>query len=97
MMVGSLVKGPRHAGIKEWAARQTYIAFGNLLTSAAVLGLDACPIEGLEPAKYDEILGLPAQGYATLAVCALGYRAADDKYATAKKVRFPVKDIVEHR
>ena len=97
MMVGNLVEGPRHAVIQEWAARQTYIAFGNLMTSAALLGIDACPIEGLDPAKYDEILGLPAQGYQTLAVCALGYRATADKYATLAKVRYPIEEVVVHR
>jgi nitroreductase len=97
MMVGDLVKGPRSAWIEEWTARQTYIALGNLLTSAALLGVDACPMEGLDPAKYDEILGLTAKGYGTTNVCALGYRAEDDKYAQAKKVRFPNNELIEHR
>ena len=88
---------PGHAIIQEWAARQTYIAMGNLLTSAAVLGIDACPFEGIEPAKYDEILGLKDSGYATVAACPLGYRAADDKYASAPKVRFKAKDVIDHR
>jgi nitroreductase len=97
MMVGDLLKGPRSAWIREWAARQTYIALGNLLTSAALLGVDACPMEGLDPAKYDEILGLTAKGYGTTNACALGYRAEDDKYAHAKKVRFPSNELIEHR
>ncbi|HEY3269866.1 MAG TPA: NAD(P)H-dependent oxidoreductase [Geothrix sp.] len=96
-MVGDLVNGPRHAIIHEWAARQTYIALGNLMTAAALLGVDACPFEGIEPAKYDEILGLKGTGYATISACPLGYRAADDKYASAHKVRFEAKDVVEHR
>lgn len=96
-MLGDLVNGPRHAVIKEWAARQTYIAMGNLLTSAALLGIDTCPMEGLEPAKYDEILGLAGSGFATVSACPLGYRAADDKYATAPKVRFEAGDLVDHR
>ena len=97
MMVGDLVKGPRSAGIKEWTARQTYIALGNLLTSAALLGVDACPMEGIDPAQYDELLGLTAKGYGATNVCALGYRADDDKYADAKKVRFPNNELIEHR
>jgi nitroreductase len=97
MMVSDLVKGPRSAWIKEWTARQTYIALGNLLTSAALLGVDACPMEGFDPAKYDDLLGLPAQGYGTVCACALGYRAADDKYAIAKKVRFTAGELMEHR
>jgi nitroreductase len=96
-MVGDLVNGARAAIIKEWAARQAYIAMGNLLTSAAVLGIDTCPFEGIEPAKYDEILGLAGTGYATVAACPVGYRAADDKYASAPKVRFQAKDVVDHR
>jgi nitroreductase len=96
-MVGDLVNGARAAIIKEWAARQAYIAMGNLLTSAAVLGIDTCPFEGIEPAKYDEILGLAGTGYATVAACPVGYRAADDKYASAPKVRFQAKDVIVHR
>lgn len=97
MMVGDLVKGPRNAVFGEWAARQTYIALGNLLTSAALLGVDACPMEGIDPARYDEILGLAAPGYGTTNVCALGYRADNDKYAGARKVRFPSDELIEHR
>ncbi len=96
-MMGDLVNGPRHAIIGEWAARQTYIAMGNLLTSAAVLGIDACPFEGIEPANYDEILGLAGTGYATVAACPVGYRSADDKYASAPKVRFAAADVIVHR
>jgi nitroreductase len=96
-MMGDLVNGPRHAVIKEWAARQTYIAMGTLLTSAAVLGIDACPFEGIEPAKYDEILGLAGSGYATVSACPLGYRSPDDKYASVPKVRFSAKDVIIHR
>jgi len=97
MITGDLLKGPRSARIKEWTARQTYIALGNILTSAALLGVDACPMEGIDTARYDEILGMPAKGYATTNVCTLGYRADDDKYAAAKKVRYPCDELIEHR
>lgn len=96
-MVGDLVKGPRSAIIAEWAARQCYIALGNLMTSAALLGVDACPLEGFEPPKYDEILGLKGTGYASVVACALGYRAAGDKYAAAPKVRYPLNEIIDLR
>ncbi len=96
-MVGDLVKGPRHAVIAEWSARQAYIALGNLMTSAAVLGVDACPFEGLEPDKYDAILGLAGTGYHTICACPMGYRAAEDKYASVPKVRFSTEAVVEHR
>lgn len=79
-----------------WAARQTYIALGNLLTAAAVLGVDATPMEGIEPTRYDDILDLPAQGYRTLAVTAVGHRSPEDKYATLPKVRFDRAEVVSH-
>jgi nitroreductase len=97
MMNNSLIgDGTLSKMIPEWAARQAYIAIGNLMTSAAVLGVDACPIEGFEPDKYDEILGLKNSGFASVVCCALGYRAAGDKYATLAKVRFPEKELVQH-
>ncbi len=96
MIVGDLVKGARSAMVPHWAARQAYIALGNLLTSAALLGLDACPMEGLDPAKYDEILGLTASGYATVVACPVGYRASDDKYSSLAKVRYPHGEIIQH-
>jgi nitroreductase len=74
----------RHA----WNTRQVYIALGQLMTAAAVLGIDTCPMEGISAAAYDRILGLENSGYATAVACALGYRSADDKYAAAPKARF---------
>ena len=94
MMLGDVVNGPRGKIAHEWATRQTYIALGNLMTCAAVLGVDACPMEGLIPAEYDRVLNLNGSDYATVVACALGYRAASDKYATLAKVRYDTKDII---
>jgi len=77
-----------------WAARQTYIALGTVLTVAATLGVDATPMEGFDAAAYDAILDLKAQGYHAYAAVALGYRSASDKYATLPKVRFERKDVI---
>lgn len=93
MVVGVVNKPPEDAA--AWAARQTYIALGVFLTTAAMLGVDACPMEGFEPAKFDEILGLKARGIGSLALAAAGYRAADDKYASLAKVRFPADVVIE--
>ena len=97
MMIGDLVNGPRSEVISEWAARQAYIALGNFMTAAAVLGVDTCPFEGIEPKKYDEILGLTGSGWKTVCACPAGFRSEDDKYADAKKVRFDAKDLIVHR
>lgn len=96
MMVGGVVKGKPGEAAFEWAARQAYIALGNIMTAAAVLGVDACPMEGIVPAEYDKILKLEGSGYKTVVACAFGYRAAGDKYATLPKVRYEAKDLVQH-
>ena len=96
MMIGDIVNGPRGKKAHEWAARQAYIALGNLMTCAAVLNVDTCPMEGLSPTEYDKILNLADSGYATVMACALGYRAAGDKYASLAKVRYETKDVVQY-
>lgn len=96
MAVRSIVQGMTDAERRMWAVNQTYIALGNLVTSAAMLGIDATPMEGFEKAKYDEILGLSRRGLAASVIATLGYRAAGDKYATTPKVRFPREQMVQH-
>jgi nitroreductase len=96
MMVVGLINGMDHAARKAWATNQTFIALGNFLTSAALLGIDACPIAGFEPEKYDEILNLDKQGLSAVVIATAGYRAETDKYATLKKVRFPKEEVLQH-
>lgn len=96
MMMADVIAGPRHTWVREWAARQLYIALGNFMTSAALLGIDTCPLEGLDPREYDAILDLPAKGYNTVVACAAGYRSAEDKYANLPKVRFEKSDLLRH-
>jgi nitroreductase len=92
-LVGSLIQGMDAAKRAGWARNQLYIALGNLLTSAAMLGIDACPMEGIDRAQYDAILGLTEKGLAASMVATLGYRSAADKYAAAPKVRFPKEKV----
>ena len=93
VMMGDLVTGPRSEIINWWAQRQVYIAMGTILTTAAMMNIDTLPMEGLDPIAYDKILGLEGSGYKTVAAVACGYRADDDKYQFAKKVRFSNKDV----
>lgn len=95
MIIGDVVEGPRSGDAIGWAKLQSYIALGNLMTCAAMLDIDCCPMEGFQPEKYDEVLGLAEKGLTTSVVCAVGYRAEDDKYATAAKVRYPRDDVFE--
>ncbi len=96
MILSDVVNGPRGKTAHEWAARQSYIALGNAMTCAAVLGVDACPMEGIAPAEYDKVLKLEDTGYKTVVACAFGYRAATDKYASLAKVRYETKDLIQH-
>ena len=93
MMTGGIIKGMDIPARNAWAIRQVYIALGIFLTSAALLGIDACPMEGIEPSKYDDLLGLAELGLNTVVVATAGYRAAADINATQKKVRFPKDEI----
>lgn len=95
MMIGDLIKGPRSSIIKYWAQRQAYIAMGFLMETAAILGIDTCPLEGLDPAAYDKILKLESSGYKTVAAVACGYRHSEDKYQGLKKVRFDQTDVIK--
>jgi len=95
MMLSDVVNGVRGKTAHEWAARQCYIALGNLMTAAAILGVDTCPMEGLVPSEYDKILKLDGTGYKTVVALALGYRAAGDKYASLAKIRYDAAELVK--
>lgn len=97
MIQVDLIEGPRAAEIERWASNQLYIALGNLMTSAALLGIDTCSIEGFSPIDFDRILDLDGNDYRSRVVCACGYRSPDDKYASLAKVRYPLGELVEHR
>ena len=97
MIQVDLIDGPRSQAIGQWSANQVYIALGNLLTSAALLEVDTCAIEGFSPAEYDRILKLEDSEYQSCVVCACGYRSAEDKYASLAKVRYSASDLIEHR
>lgn len=79
----------------EWAKKQAYLALGQFMASAASLKVDTCPMEGIDPAAYDEILDLKSKGYTTAVACSVGYRSDVDKYASAPKARFSQEEMVE--
>ncbi|MBN1967816.1 MAG: NAD(P)H-dependent oxidoreductase [Candidatus Delongbacteria bacterium] len=89
-MMSSFVLSMPEESRFSWMSRQTYLALGTMITSAAVLGLDACPMEGFDKNEYDKILGLNQKGLTSLAVLAVGYRDENDNYSKMKKVRIPL-------
>ncbi len=79
--------------IEIWNSRQAYIALGFLLKAAALLGIDATPMEGFDAAKFNEILGL--EDYSAVVLAAVGYRdAASDGLASLPKVRARREDLI---
>lgn len=80
--------------IEVWATHQAYLAMGNLMTVCAMEGIDACPMEGFEANKYDELLGLTPKGLRSVLVMPIGFRADDDMFASFKKVRKNLEDSV---
>ena len=79
----------------QHAARQAYIALGSALIAAAEEGVDSTPMEGFDPDKVDEILGLRARGLRSVLLLPLGYREAENDWlANLKKVRRSRENLV---
>ena len=92
MMLASL-KSKSPEAVSQWMKNQVYIALGVFLSECAHRKIDACPMEGFDPKKFDEILELSQEGLESVVLCAVGYRAADDDEAQQKKVRFDKKEV----
>ena len=80
--------------IDNWNKRQAYTGLGTLLAAAAELRIDSCPMEGFEPPKYDQILGLTERGLTATVICPVGYRSPEDATQHHKKVRLPLEEMV---
>ncbi len=81
--------------VTAWFDKQVYLSIGVLLSACAVMGIDATPMEGIEPANYDKIIG--NDGYATLVAVAIGYRDEEDFNQPSKnpKSRIALDKVVE--
>lgn len=96
MVKGSAQRAVDGGYVEIWNSRQAYIALGFLLETAALLGIDASPMEGFDPAAFNEILGLT--DYSAVVIAAVGYRdAANDWLAALPKVRFEKDELIERR
>ncbi len=81
---------------ESWTTRQAYIAVGNLLSAAAALRIDTCPMEGFDQSRVDEILGLPEKGLTTAVIIPVGYRSEADQTQYYKKVRRSEAELIEY-
>lgn len=91
-MKSKLVSLPLEAK-DTWTAKQAYIAFGNLMQAAAELKIDTCPMEGFEPEKYNELLGLEEKNLNAAVVLAIGYRSEEDASQHLPKVRKSTEEL----
>lgn len=87
-------EGKQVEEILAWTTNQAYLALGTLLTVCAIEEIDACPMEGFQAEKYDEILGLEKRDLGAVLVLPVGYRAQDDMFSEFKKVRRPLSDVI---
>lgn len=78
-----------------WMMSQTYIALGMMVESAALLGIDSCPMEGFDAGEVDTLLGLEEQGLTTTSMLAVGYRG-DDPYAKLPKTRRTADEVITY-
>jgi len=94
VVAGSVKKAVDGGFIETWNSRQAYIALGFLLEAAALLGIDATPMEGFDAAQVNEILGLA--DYSAVVIAAVGYRdEANDWLANLPKVRYEKSEVIE--
>lgn len=76
-----------------WSAKQAYIALSNLINTAALLKIDATPMEGFDADKINSLLSLEEKGLNTAVIAAVGYRHAEDEPQYLKKVRKPNEQL----
>lgn len=73
----------------DWASKQTYIALANMMTSAALIGIDSCPIEGFHEEKTEALLkerfGVDTYKYGLSYMVAFGYRKAEPPHAKSRR------------
>lgn len=77
--------------IYNWTARQCYIAAGNMMSAAAFIGIDSCPIEGFEKENLEKVLNLDTSKYQVAVVIPFGYRLNEQ----SKQLRLPFDEVVE--
>ena len=77
--------------IYAWTAKQSYIALGNMMTAAAYIGIDSCPIEGFEKENVEEVLGLDTSKYQVSVIVPFGYRLNEQ----STQLRVPFDEVVE--
>lgn len=95
-MVDGRIAASSDEELDAWARSQVYIPLGIMVETAALLQVDACPMEGFSVEKVNDLLGLPEKNLCATAMIAFGYRAATDIAAQRPKVRRATHEVIEH-
>jgi nitroreductase len=90
----SVIQNMSETKREEWTIRQAYIALGNLMTVCAFENIDSCPMEGFIPAEVDRILNLKDFNLKSVLLLPVGFRAENDMFASLKKVRKPLNEVI---
>jgi nitroreductase len=93
-MIAGAVAGRDDQQLDAWVRAQSYIALGIMMETSALLGIDACPMEGFDPAGVNAALGLTEKNLGVVSMLAIGYRG-EDPSATRPKVRREFDEVVE--
>ncbi len=93
-MLDGAVASKDDTELDAWARAQAYIPLGIMIAAASILGIDSGPMEGFDPVKVGEILGLEAKHMKATTMLALGYRG-DDAGAVRPKARRDFESVVE--
>ncbi|KGE16545.1 NAD(P)H-dependent oxidoreductase [Paenibacillus wynnii] len=79
----------------EWSCRQTYLALGNMMTAAALIGIDSCPMEGFERDNIEKVLIeegiMDPEHFGISCMVAFGYR----QYEPGKKTRQSADQVIQ--
>ncbi|HEY5587405.1 MAG TPA: NAD(P)H-dependent oxidoreductase [Candidatus Paceibacterota bacterium] len=94
MLENAVAQKLENGTLDSWIKSQAYIPLGIMIETAALLEIDTCPIEGFQPEKVDEVLGLKAKNLKSLALLAVGYRG-NDPMSSDPKVRRNFEEVVE--
>ncbi len=83
--------------LENWAKMQVYLSGANMMTAAAYIGIDSCPIEGfdyndLENLLSTQLANFNKDDYAVAFCIALGYR----NYQQTPQIRYPLEQIVTY-
>jgi nitroreductase len=94
MLEGAVTQAQESGKFESWVKAQAYIPLGIMLETAALLRIDAGPMEGFNNELVDEILDLKSKNLKSTSMLALGYRG-EDPASLREKVRRDFKEVVE--